>query len=36
MSAVRGWEEARRLRRDGAPPEARAAVWRAVRAVWAA
>jgi hypothetical protein len=36
MSTVRGWEEARTLRRGGAPAEARAAVWKAVRAVWAA
>ncbi|MHC5212607.1 MAG: glycosyltransferase family 2 protein [Planctomycetota bacterium] len=36
MSTLRGWEEARKLKRNGAPAEARAAVWRAVRAVWAA
>jgi hypothetical protein len=36
MSTLRGWEEARKLKRGGAPPEARAAVWKAVRAVWAA
>jgi GT2 family glycosyltransferase len=36
MSTLRGWEEARRLRRAGAPKEERAAVWSAVRAVWAA
>ncbi|HZM00566.1 MAG TPA: glycosyltransferase family 2 protein [Planctomycetota bacterium] len=36
MTLVRGVEEVRKLRRAGAPPEARAAVWRAVRAVWTA
>jgi GT2 family glycosyltransferase len=35
MSTVRGAEEARKLRRAGAPPEARRAVWAAVRSVWA-
>jgi N-acetylglucosaminyl-diphospho-decaprenol L-rhamnosyltransferase len=36
MTLVRGVEEVRKLRRAGAPPQARAAVWRAVREVWAA
>ncbi|MHC4844969.1 MAG: glycosyltransferase family 2 protein [Planctomycetota bacterium] len=36
MSTLRGWEEARKLRRAGAPKEERAAVWSAVREVWAA
>jgi N-acetylglucosaminyl-diphospho-decaprenol L-rhamnosyltransferase len=36
MSTLRGWEEARRLKREGAPQEARRAVWAAVRSVWAA
>ncbi|MGQ0553790.1 MAG: glycosyltransferase family 2 protein [Planctomycetota bacterium] len=36
MTTLRGAEEARRLRRAAAPPEARRAVWKAVRAVWAA
>jgi N-acetylglucosaminyl-diphospho-decaprenol L-rhamnosyltransferase len=36
MSTVRGAEEVLKLRRGGAPPEARRAVWTAVRDVWAA
>ncbi len=36
MSTVRGMEEVRTLRRNGAPPEARSAVWAAVRSVWKA
>lgn len=35
MTFVRGFEEVRKLRRAGAPKEARRAVWRAVREVWA-
>ena len=36
MTAVRGAEEALKLRRAGAPKEARAQVWNSVREVWAA
>lgn len=36
MTTVRGWEEARKLKRGGAPKEARAEVWQSVREVWAA
>lgn len=35
MTTLRGWDEVRKLRRAGAPKEARRAVWRAVREVWA-
>lgn len=36
MTSLRGLEEVQKLRRAGAPREARAAVWRSVREVWAA
>jgi len=36
MTSVRGLEEVLKLRRSGAPREARAAVWSSVREVWAA
>ena len=36
MTTVRGLEEVRKLRRSGAPAEARADIWRAVRETWAA
>lgn len=36
MSSLRGWEEARALKRGGAPPEARARVWQVVREIWSA
>lgn len=36
MTAVRGFEEARRMKRAGSSPAERAAVWRAVREVWTA
>jgi len=36
MSSLRGWEEARKLKRAGAPPEARARVWQIVKEIWTA
>jgi N-acetylglucosaminyl-diphospho-decaprenol L-rhamnosyltransferase len=36
MSSLRGLEEVLKLRKSGAPPEARRAVWTSVRQVWAA
>lgn len=36
MSSLRGWEEARKLRRSGAPKEASDRVWQIVKEIWTA